>query len=121
MPESMRPREKLMLKGETALSEVELLAIVLGGGTRKINALDLAMRILGRHKSLRQLREASLEELMEIKGVGPAKAVGIKAALELGRRAAIDTPTKMYIKSPEDVINAAAGVNMEEMRYFDRE
>lgn len=121
MPESMRPREKLMLKGETALSEVELLAIVLGGGTRKINALDLAMRILGRHKSLRQLREASLEELMEIKGVGPAKAAGIKAALELGRRAAIDAPTKTYIKSPEDAINAAAGVNMEEMRYFDRE
>jgi DNA repair protein RadC len=110
-----------MLKGETILTEAELLAIVLGGGTKKINALDLAMRLLARYKNLRQLREASLEELMVEKGIGPAKAVSIKAALELGRRAAIDANNKMYIKSPEDVINAAASANMEEMRYFDRE
>ena len=121
MPESMRPREKLMLKGETTLSEAELLAIVLGGGTKKINAVDLATLLLSEYKNLRQLKEASLEELMEIKGIGPAKAVSIKAALELGRRAGVDTPTKMFIKSPEDVINVAAGANMEEMRYFDRE
>jgi len=121
MPESMRPREKLMLKGETILSEAELLAIVLGGGTKKINAVDLATLLLSEYKNLRQLKEASLEELMEVKGIGPAKAVSIKAALELGRRAAVDTPTRMYIKSPEDAINAATGANMEEMRYFDRE
>ena len=120
MPESMRPREKLILRGEATLSEAELLAIVLGGGTKNINAVDLAIQLLSKHKDLRQLREASLEELMLEKGIGPAKAVSIKAALELGRRAAIDAPAKMYIKSPEDVINAAAGANMEEMRYFDR-
>jgi DNA repair protein RadC len=121
MPESMRPREKLMLRGESTLSEAELLAIVLGGGTRNINAVDLATLLLSEYKNLRQLKEASLEELMEVKGIGPAKAVSIKAALELGRRAAIDAPTKMHIKSPEDAINAATGANMEEMRYFDRE
>ena len=121
MPESMRPREKLMARGEASLNDAELLAIVLGMGTKKINALDLATRMLVKHGSLRQLKEASLEELTSEKGVGPAKAVSIKAAIEIGRRIAGDVQSRIAIRSPEDVINAVASMNMEEMRYFDRE
>lgn len=121
MPESMRPREKLMARGETSLNDAELLAIILGMGTKKLNALDLATRMLVKHGSLRQLKEASLEELTAEKGIGPAKAVSIKAAIEIGRRIAGDVQSRIAIKSPEDVINAVASLNMEEMRYYDRE
>jgi DNA repair protein RadC len=117
MPEDMRPREKLMLKGESSLDDSELLAIILGMGTRDMSALELAQSIMVKYKALRFLKDASLEELLEEKGVGPAKAVSIKAAIELGRRMAQDSQHKRYIKSPDDVKN----IVMEEMRYFDKE
>jgi len=117
MPETMRPREKLLKNGEMSLSDAELLAIVLGMGTRNVSALELANFLLAKYKGLRGLKEASLEELLEERGIGPAKAVGIKAAIGLGRRLALDVQEKIPIKSPEDVKN----IVMEEMRYFDRE
>lgn len=121
MPESMRPRERLMARGESDLNDTELLAIVLGMGTRNVSALDLATRLLVKYGSLRNLKEASLEELTGERGIGPAKAVGIKAAIEIGRRIAGDVHSRIPIKSPEDVVNAVAGMTMEEMRYYDRE
>ncbi|MGI5912118.1 MAG: RadC family protein [Syntrophomonadaceae bacterium] len=121
MPESMRPREKLMAKGEKYLDDAELLAIILGMGIRNLNALDLATQLLVKHGSLRQLKEASLEELTSEKGIGPAKAVSIKAAIEIGRRIAGNVITRIKIQSPEDVVTAVTGMNMEEMRYYDRE
>lgn len=121
MPASMRPREKLMARGESDLNDAELLAIVLGMGIKNINALDLATRLLVKYGSLRQLKEVSLEELTGERGIGPAKAVGIKAAIEIGRRIAGDVHSRIPIKSPEDVVNAVAGMTMEEMRYYDRE
>jgi DNA repair protein RadC len=117
MPENMRPREKLMLKGEKNLEDAELLAIILGQGTRELSALELARLLMIKYKSLRKLKDASLEELQEEKGIGPAKAVSVKAAIEMGRRMAQDSESKTPIKSPEDVKNMV----MEEMRYFDRE
>ncbi len=117
MPESMRPREKLIAGGENNLSETELLAIIIGNGTTKLSALELAQQILAQHSSLRFLKEASLEELMEHRGIGPAKAVNIKAAIEIGRRISLDIRDKKSIKSPEDVKNMV----MEDMRYLDRE
>jgi len=117
MPESMRPREKLLSEGEKKLSDVELLAIVLGKGTKNLSALELARFLLIKHGSLRYLKEASLEELIAEKGIGPAKAVAIKAAVEIGRRIAQDVQRKTLIRTPEDVKN----IVMEEMRYFDRE
>ena len=117
MPEDMRPREKLMLKGEKNLADAELLAIILGQGTRELSALELAQLLMFKYKSLRHLKDASLEELLEEKGIGPAKAVSVKAAIEMGRRMAQDSQLKPQIKSPDDVKD----IVMEEMRYFDRE
>ncbi len=117
MPEEMRPREKLMVKGEANLSETELLAIILGKGTRELSALELANVMMVKYRSMRKIKEASLEELIEEKGIGPAKAVAIKAAIEIGRRMSQDILQKDTIKSPDDVKN----IVMEEMRYFDRE
>lgn len=117
MPEMMRPREKLITRGEKSLSDAELLAIILGMGTKKISALGIANILLVKHGSLRYLRDASLEELVEERGIGPAKAVSIKAAVEIGRRIAMDVQVKAPVKSPEDVKELV----MEEMRYFDRE
>lgn len=113
----MRPREKLVIHGEKNLTDSELLAVILGMGTRNISAIDLANSLLVSYGSLRHLKEASLEELKSHKGIGLAKAVSIKAAAELGRRIALDIQHRTTIKSPEDVKNMV----MEEMRYFDRE
>lgn len=118
LPEDIRPRERLLKEGVEALSDIEILAILLRTGSREATALDLASLIMLRFKSLRQLLGATIEELGEIKGVGPAKACQIKAALELARRTAkySDQP-RPVIKSPDD----AAALVMEEMRHFDRE
>ncbi|MDR1160295.1 MAG: DNA repair protein RadC [Syntrophomonadaceae bacterium] len=117
MPEDMRPREKLLFHGETLMTDAEILAIILRNGTLKVNVLTLADQIINHYGNLRSLKDSSVEELMTIKGVGEAKAITIKAALELGRRIALSYSNKMAIKNPEDVKNAV----MEEMRYFDRE
>jgi DNA repair protein RadC len=82
-----RPREKLLLKGTQALSDAELLAILLGTGTPKLNALDLAKNLLSKvDNSVNQLARYTPAELMKTKGIGEAKAITIVAALELGRR-----------------------------------
>jgi DNA repair protein RadC len=82
-----RPREKLLTKGSDILSDSELLAILINYGTREKNALELAREILRLGKdNLLELGKLSVAELMKIKGIGQAKAITIKAALELGRR-----------------------------------
>ncbi len=122
LPENMRPREKLMTNGEGSLNDAELLAIVLGSGSPELNALDLAEYLLSKHNgNLRYLREASLEELLAERGIGPAKAVAIKAAIEMGKRIAGDIQIRRTIKSPEDVKNTVKEMLMEEMRNYDRE
>ncbi|HZJ84670.1 MAG TPA: DNA repair protein RadC [Syntrophomonadaceae bacterium] len=117
MPPSMRPREKMLNLGVGSLNESELLAIIIGMGTRKITAIELADNLMKKYGDLRNLKKASIEELKEEKGIGQAKAVQIKAAFELGERVATITYDRIYIKSPEDVKNMV----MEEMKYFDRE
>lgn len=82
-----RPREKLMARGSEALSNAELLAILIGSGTPKVSAVDLMRRVMADcHDSLRTLAGRSLEELMAYKGIGEAKAITLMAASELGRR-----------------------------------
>ena len=82
-----RPREKLTMKGKSALSEAELLAILLGSGTRKMSAVDIGKRLLQHaNNNLNQLATLSVKQLMNVKGIGEAKAMIIVAALELGRR-----------------------------------
>jgi DNA repair protein RadC len=87
-PELERPREKLLRQGAAALSEAELLALIIGSGdaASRRSALDLGRELLQAFKSLRALSDASCAELQQVKGVGPAKASCIKAALDLARR-----------------------------------
>lgn len=84
--EDDRPREKMIMKGRQALSAAELLATLIGSGTRNESALELAMRLLRETGGLEQLAKLGVNELMKFKGIGEAKAVSIVAALELGRR-----------------------------------
>ena len=85
--EDDKPREKLMLKGKQVLSDAELVAILIGSGSRNESAVSLSKRILASvDNNLNALGKLSLKQLMEFKGVGEAKAIAIAAALELGRR-----------------------------------
>lgn len=85
--EDDRPREKLRTRGAQALTDAELLAILLGTGTAKLSALDLARNILNiANFQLHQLSKLSLKELQQVKGIGEAKAISITAAMELGNR-----------------------------------
>jgi DNA repair protein RadC len=85
--EDDRPREKLLLKGRTALSDAELIAILIGSGSRNESAVSLSQRILASvSNNLSELGRLSIPELMEFKGIGEAKAISIAAAMELGRR-----------------------------------
>jgi DNA repair protein RadC len=85
--EDDKPREKLMLKGKGALSDAELVAILIGSGSRNESAVSLSKRILASvDNNLNALGKLSLKQLMEFKGIGEAKAISIAAALELGRR-----------------------------------
>lgn len=85
--EDDKPREKLMLKGRAALSDAELIAILIGSGSRNESAVGLSKRILSNiGNNLNTLGKLSLKQLMEFKGIGEAKAIAIIAALELGRR-----------------------------------
>lgn len=82
-----RPREKMMAKGKNALSNAELIAILIGSGNSKLSAVELSRLILDSvDNNLIDLSNLSLEELMQFKGIGEAKAVSIMAALELGKR-----------------------------------
>jgi len=85
--EDDRPREKLLDKGRQVLSEAELIAILIGSGSRNETAVELSKRILGTvENNLNSLGKLSVKELTKFKGIGEAKAISIVAALELGRR-----------------------------------
>ena len=85
--EDDKPREKLMLKGKSVLSDAELIAILIGSGSRNESAVDLSKRILASvDNNLNALGKLSITQLMTFKGIGEAKAISIIAALELGRR-----------------------------------
>jgi DNA repair protein RadC len=85
--EDDRPREKLLLKGSAALSDAELVAILIGSGNRSMSAVELSQLILRESgNNLAELAKKSLSDLMTYKGIGEAKAISIVAALELGRR-----------------------------------
>lgn len=82
-----RPREKLVLKGKTALSDAELIAILIGSGTRELSAVELAKSILSDiNNDLNQLARLTIKDLKKFNGIGEAKAISIISALELGRR-----------------------------------
>jgi DNA repair protein RadC len=104
--EADRPRERFLRQGPESLSNQELLAILLRTGTKSESVLSLANRILVQFEKLHALKHATVEEMMEIKGVGEAKAIQILAAIELGKRLAQkELDNKYTIRSPEDAAN----------------
>lgn len=106
-----RPREKLLLKGTSALSDAELIAILIGTGSGKSSALDLAKRILDSvEHQLPALARLKASDLTRIKGIGPAKAIAIVAALELGRRRKEnDTGEKPKVGSSQEAYDLISG------------
>ena len=100
-----RPREKFVAQGADALSNSELLAILVRTGTKQKTAIDLTMRILADcDNSLAKLQRMSLSQLQKYNGVGQVKAVTIKAAAELARRGAIEeVGNQPLIQGPEDI------------------
>lgn len=113
--EEDRPREKMLLKGKHSLSEAELLAILLGTGSRDETAVSLAQRILHSvENNLQELGKSSLTELMKFKGVGKAKAIAIAAALELGRRRQLsDVKSRPQITSSREAFQVIAPLLMD--------
>ncbi|MDR6762434.1 DNA repair protein RadC [Flavobacterium sp. 2755] len=93
--EDDKPREKLMLKGKDALSDAELMAILIGSGSRNESAVALSQRILAGAGNLNSLGKMSISQLMQFKGIGEAKAITIIAALELGRRRRAEDTVKL--------------------------
>lgn len=120
LPISERPYEKLELYGEKALSEAELLAIIIKTGTKNETAVELAKRILGLNENINAnnlnfLREKSIEEFMQIKGIGKVKAIQLKALCEFASR--MNKPLdyrKIKIQSPKDIVK----VLQDEMKYL---
>ncbi len=105
--EEDRPREKLNTQGRRALSDAELVAILIGSGSTTESAVDLSKRILHSCKNdLNSLAKLSIQDLSKFKGIGEAKAISIIAALELGRRRKeFELPTLDKISSSKDIFN----------------
>lgn len=103
--EEDRPREKLLLKGRGALSDAELIAILIGSGSKKLSAVDLSKHILASvNNDLNLLAKLSVSELQKFNGIGEAKAISIISALEIGRRRKETEVVKLSaIKSSGDV------------------
>lgn len=115
-----RPRERLLKKGADSLSNVELLAILLRNGTRKINAVDLARSLLqGAEGKLGGIAAMSIDSLLDLEGIGPVKAVTLAAAFELGRRCSEEETSgdRRTISSPKYVYR----MMIPHMRHLDHE
>jgi DNA repair protein RadC len=117
LPESERPREKLARLGASALSDAELIAILLRVGVKGTNAIELARQLLRDHRSLAGLARCSVRELSKMKGVGLAKAVQLAAAFGLGHRLAQESIAAQKMDRPELIYQLLGA----EMRALDRE
>jgi len=106
LPDDLRPRERMLYAGPSALSTAELLAIILRVGNRGENVIRMSERLLSEFGGLPGLAQANFEELCGAHGLGDAKATQIKAALELGRRLMAAAPQeRLQVRSPVDVAN----------------
>lgn len=118
IPQADRPRERMLEIGPEGLSNAELLAIILRTGSTNESVFQLAHKVLAELEMLHNLQEITIEELTMIRGIGPAKAIQIKAAIELGRRVYRNIEDeKITIRSPRDVANYL----IEELRYLKKE
>lgn len=117
-PKEERPRERFLQDGPGSLSTQELLALLLRTGTKDESVLQLANRLISTFEGLRLLKDASIEEITSIKGIGEAKAIQILASVELGRRiSSLNYNDRYVIRSPEDCANYC----MDEMRFLSQE
>lgn len=104
LPHSERPRDKAVRFGTESLSDSELLSIILGSGSKGSNALQTANHLLARFQNIRALSNASLNELKATPGIGPVRAVEIKACLEIARR------FQQIVLRPGDILNGSRQV-----------
>lgn len=117
-PKEERPRERFLQDGPQSLSTQELLALLLRTGTKDESVIQLANRLIKAFEGLRLLKDASVEEMTAIKGIGEAKAIQILASVELGRRiSSLNYNDRYVIRSPEDCANYC----MDEMRFLSQE
>jgi DNA repair protein RadC len=117
MPDGERPREKLLQHGTEALTNAELVALILGSGTRHENVVELAARLLAHGGGLHGLARLSALEIQRIKGLGDARSAQILAALELGRRLYNTLPDeRLIIESAADAARL-----VQEMAYLQQE
>jgi len=119
LPVGEKPREKLLRDGPEGLSTVEVLAVILGTGTRSKSVMDLASEVLAMDaRGLRYLAECSPEELKKVSGMGEAKVCMLMAALELGKRlSCLPAEERVRIKCPDDIAN----LFLERLRYEKKE
>ncbi|MGI8820775.1 MAG: RadC family protein [Chthoniobacterales bacterium] len=117
MPLDDRPREKLLNRGASALTDTELIAILLRTGLPGANAVEVAGQLLARYKSLNGLSRCTVDEIKGIAGIGPAKALQLVAAFNLGQRLARETLAQEKIDAPELVYALLAP----EMRVLHKE
>lgn len=118
IPVDERPRERMMQYGASSLSNAELLAILLRTGTASQSAVHIAERVLSQTAGLKGLTDSTIETLVQVKGVGPAKAVQILAGVELGRRISRLIPDeRLSVRSPQD----AAEFMMDELQHLTQE
>lgn len=118
LPAAERPRELLLAKGPAALSNADLIAILLRTGTSRESVVRLAERLLAKHGGLAGLGGLTPQEMSTVKGIGPAKAVTVSAAVELGKRLATQAGgERPVVRSPAD----AAELMVPSLRYEKRE
>ncbi|MCF6311904.1 MAG: DNA repair protein RadC [Verrucomicrobiales bacterium] len=103
LPDDEKPREKLQQRGASALSDAELLALFFGTGLPGLNAIGMGRKLIQQFGSLQELSRRSLSELMQFKGIGPAKASQLAAIFEFGKRIAIERGSQSPLDSPEAV------------------
>ena len=117
-PSSERPRERFLRDGPQSLSNQEIIALLLRTGTKNESVLQLSERLLTYFDGLRLLKDASIEEMTSIHGIGEAKAIQLLAAIEIGRRIGnLCYPDRYVIRSPEDCANYC----MNDMRFLTQE
>ncbi len=118
LPSSERPRERLAESGPEALSDAELLAILLRTGARNESALTLGQKLLSQAGGIRHLSDMSLEQMTQLRGIGAAKALQLIAGIELGRRVARSSlRERTIIRTPAD----AADLIRDQLRFLSKE